>query len=119
MLFFGKTRNGRITLRETLWMHDNARPHTSRASLDLFKQKHVTMVAQSPYSPDLNGCDRWLFKLIKKSVKNVTFANPQEVSEFCRQTFKDIPVERLQQEYEKFFLHVDTVLTFAGDYTVV
>ena len=110
MRHFGRARTGRLTQNEVLWMHDNARPHISKATSDFFQRKKVELVKQSPYSPDVNGCDRWLFKYVKKMSKGISFDSAENVCDFCRQTFKDISKTRLRQEYDKFFSHVENVI---------
>lgn len=66
---FRKDRR-RISPKDLLWIHDNARPHSSVLTSDFFVSKNIKLVKQSPYSPDLNQCDRWLFKHLKKCSKN-------------------------------------------------
>ncbi|QQP40936.1 Hypothetical protein FKW44_015152 [Caligus rogercresseyi] len=45
-------------------MWDNARPHCHRYQ-GVLDRRDVEPVKQSPYSPDLNLCDRFLFRKLK------------------------------------------------------
>ena len=56
-----------IKLSEVVWQMDNARPHTSRATTEFFEQRGIQKLWQSPYSPDYNLCDRFLFSWLKTS----------------------------------------------------
>ncbi|QQP51239.1 Uncharacterized protein FKW44_012534, partial [Caligus rogercresseyi] len=42
-------------------MWDNARPRTTTDTREFLTRRDVEPVKQSPYSPDLNLCDRFLF----------------------------------------------------------
>jgi len=37
-------------LTELLWQHDNARPHTSKETIEFFQHRGVTLIKQSPYT---------------------------------------------------------------------
>ncbi|QQP51990.1 Uncharacterized protein FKW44_003972 [Caligus rogercresseyi] len=42
-------------------MWGNARPHTATDTREFLTRRDVEPVKQSPYSPELNLCDRFLF----------------------------------------------------------
>ena len=67
-----------------LWMHDNARPHAATLTTQFFDGHHLQRVKQSPYSPDLNQCDKWLNKAMKKETKKSVYNDADEVAEACR-----------------------------------
>ena len=56
-----KLRQNPIKLQDVLWQWDNARPHSSRAVSDYLQQCNINTLFQSPYSPDFNMCDRFVF----------------------------------------------------------
>jgi histone-lysine N-methyltransferase SETMAR len=103
-------------LKDLLWMHDNARPHTSAATREFMDRRKVTLVVQSPYSPDLNLCDRWLFKEIKKILKSYSMNSAQDVFAAVLNVFHSIPLERFQQEIKKLEDHCHRVILGHGDY---
>ena len=45
-------------LSELHYQHDNAKPHTSNFTKDYLNKRGVSLIFQSPYSPDFNFCDR-------------------------------------------------------------
>lgn len=51
-------------------LHDNARPHTARATANYLNDHNVRLLKQPPYSPDTNLCDRYIFPRLegKRSV---------------------------------------------------
>ncbi|QQP52570.1 Uncharacterized protein FKW44_004758 [Caligus rogercresseyi] len=51
----------KIRLKDCLLMWDNALPHTATDTREFLTRRDVEPVKQSPYSPDLNLCDRFLF----------------------------------------------------------
>ncbi|QQP50231.1 Uncharacterized protein FKW44_011161, partial [Caligus rogercresseyi] len=55
----------KIRLKDCLLMWDNARPHTATDTREFLTRRDVEPVKQSPYSPDLNLCDRFLFWKLK------------------------------------------------------
>lgn len=103
-------------LKDLLWMHDNARPHTAAATKNFFERRKITLVPQSPYSPDLNLCDRWLFKAIKQKLKTCRMNSPQNVLDAAVKAFQSFPEERFQQELEKLKAHCHNVIAMHGDY---
>ncbi|QQP32449.1 Uncharacterized protein FKW44_024150 [Caligus rogercresseyi] len=46
-------------------MWDNACPHTATDTREFLTQRDVEPVKQAPYLPDLNLCDRFLFRKLK------------------------------------------------------
>ena len=76
---FGFLRSGKTSFRDLLLMWDNAKPHTSRSTKKFLKTSKVGLVNQSPYSPDLNLCDRFLFRKLKSVIKNQLFHGPEDI----------------------------------------
>jgi hypothetical protein len=111
-----KLRGDATCLRELLWQHDNARPHQSATTKDFFKKRQIQMVLQSPYSPDLNQCDRWLFKELKRGLRQCQLSNAQDVLQETLTFFRQIPVERFKSELEKLEQHCHHVIAVGGNY---
>jgi histone-lysine N-methyltransferase SETMAR len=103
-------------LKDLLWMHDNARPHTAAVTKEFLERRKVTLVMQSPYSPDLNLCDRWLFKEIKKNLKNFKMNSSHDVLDAVLNVFRAIPEERFKRELEKLEEHCHQVILANGGY---
>ena len=103
-------------LKDLLWMHDNARPHTSATTTAFFEKRGVQLVKQSPYSPDVNLCDRWLFKELKKNLRRSQFQCAQDVLKACLEVFRNIPKERFRRELENLAAHCTAIMQHYGDY---
>ncbi|QQP49304.1 Transposase, partial [Caligus rogercresseyi] len=52
---------------------DNARPHTATDTREFLTRRDVEPVKQSPYSPSLNLCDRFLFRKLKHLLREDEF----------------------------------------------
>ena len=74
-------RSKPVRLNEVSLQIDNARPHTARLVPDFLQEKNITTIWQSPYSPDLNLCDRFLFLWLKNSLRGMMFNSVEEVEE--------------------------------------
>ena len=74
-------KSQKIVLKDSLFQMDNARPipHHLHSNQDYLAQRGISVVHQSPYSPDLNLCDRFLFREIKQDLKNEYFDGPKGV----------------------------------------
>ena len=59
-------------------MHDNARPHTARLTLETVEQLGLEVLPHLPYSPDLAASDYHLFGLMKKMLAGQKFASDTE-----------------------------------------
>ena len=93
-----KSTNRRFCGARTLLGHMfHMRPKT------FFRSKGVDLPRQSSYSPDLNGCDRWVNKFLKKQLKATTFHELEALLSAARQnsfiSFKNSSPERTLQIY--------------------
>ena len=105
-------------LRDIFLQHDNARPHTSSESQEFLQRRSVRLIYQSPYSPDFNLCDRWLFSALKCQIKKMNFETHDEVKQAATQAFSTIPQERFTTELEKLKIHLNRVIQSGGEYCV-
>ena len=100
-----------------LWlMHDNARPHSAASTRDFLSYRKVKVIKQSPYSPDLNLCDRWIFREHKEHLRKFKFSNQEEVKEETLRWFRSIPKSRFEKEILHLFQHCENVILKEGDY---
>lgn len=111
-------RHGAAKLCELMWQHDNARPHTARETVSFFERRNVQLIKQSPYSPDLNFCDRWVFKVLKKAFRGIKFQNGAEVQAHAVQVLRDIPEDKYLSEMKFLREHCSRILACNGDYVV-
>ena len=45
-------RSSPMRLKELWWQHDNARPHVAATTKSFLERREVTVIKQSPFSPD-------------------------------------------------------------------
>ena len=76
----------------------------------------LQLVKQSPYSPDLNMCYRFLFRKIKSGIKHSSFNGPEDVETAVRRAFDRIPELELMRELEKLKTHCDGIIEQSGVY---
>jgi histone-lysine N-methyltransferase SETMAR len=111
----------RGSLRQALWkkrpgavekipliLHDNARPHTAKHTLDIISDLGWQILPHPPYSPDLSPCDFFLFSHMKNSIRGRRFASTTEIKNHFQQwftsqeeTFYRDGIRALQHRYEK------------------
>jgi hypothetical protein len=111
-------RSNPIHLDEVLWQMDNARPHSCRAVTDFLATRQVEQLWQSPYSPDFNLCDRFLFKWLKEDFSKRSFADHNEVKEAALQWFRQLDEKHLHTEVERLYEHCQKVIDARGAYIV-
>jgi transposase len=64
-----------------LLLHDNARPHTARASIDVLETLKFEVLSHPPYSPDLVPSDSHFFPHLKRDFKGTHFTSDDEVKQ--------------------------------------
>lgn len=95
---------------------DNARPHTAALTQDYLAAYGLRIVPHSPYSPDLNLCDRFLFTRLQESVKLQQLDDPDEVLRAAQRYCRSRPEETLKKEFTKLLEHCRAVVRCGGDY---
>ncbi|UYV69735.1 hypothetical protein LAZ67_7000528, partial [Cordylochernes scorpioides] len=87
-----KFKNGRITLRGklskgVLFLHDNARLHTSCKTVSTIIKLGFEVLEHPAYSPDLAPSDYFLFGLLKKELKGKRFDPDEDVQKVVQDFF--------------------------------
>ena len=72
-------RSHPIKLNEICWQKDNARPHKSRLTTQLFADQGIQTLRQSSHDPDLNLCDRFSFDWLKRELRKEIFSDHEGV----------------------------------------
>ena len=109
-------RSHPIHLNQLLWQMDNARPHSARATQAYLQQRQVRTVWQSPYSPDLNLCDRFLFSWLKNDLSDQRFQNHEDLEKAALRALRNMSEEALVNQVEKLLAHCQSVIDHGGDY---
>ena len=108
--------NLKFKLDRSFFQMDNARPHTAKITQRYFDQRGIELVKQSPYSPDLNLCDRFLFRAIKVDLNNQAFSGPKEVEIAVKRSIRGMSENALCKELQKLYDHCKMVIELGGDY---
>lgn len=95
---------------------DNARPHTSRATLDKLAELKLTKLPQPPYSPDLSPSDFYLFGYLKSRLAGSTFPNTEALLARLREIFASIEQKVLDSVYEEWKIRLSRVIELGGEY---
>jgi transposase len=64
-----------------LLLHDNARPHTARATIDALETLKFEVLPHPPYSPDLAPSNFHFFPHLKRDLKGTHFTSDDEVKQ--------------------------------------
>ena len=113
---FQNLKNHKIALKDTHLQMDNARPHSATLTQDYLKQRNISIVRQSPYSPDLNLCDRFLFRTIKQDLNKKDFDGPEDVNRAIQRCIRLISENTLMDQLGKLRDHCHLVIEANGDY---
>ena len=102
--------------RDLLWQMDNARPHTSRLTQDYVTKIGFSLVKQSPYSPDMNLRNRYLFRILKQDLKQEALGSASEVQKAVQRCFRRLSENTLADQLLKLRDHCGHVVSSGGDY---
>ena len=73
----------------------------------------LRLVNQTPYSPALNLCDRFLFTRLKEVVRPLQYDSKDEVVKAAQHCLRSLPEDYLIHE---FLGHCKAVIRSGGDY---
>ena len=90
-----------------LLLHDNARPHTARATIDAL---------ETPYSPDLESSDFHFFPHLKRDLKGTHFTSDDEVKQAVTSCIKHRTPEFFIDGMRKLVLSLEKCIERQGDY---
>ncbi|QQP37556.1 Uncharacterized protein FKW44_017853, partial [Caligus rogercresseyi] len=103
-----RPEKGQIWLKDCLLMRVNARSHTATDTREFLARRDVEPVKQSPYSPDLNLCDRFLFWKTVWGHEEATLA--------IQRAMRSVSEDVLYDQLKKLRGHCHDVIAVGGDY---
>lgn len=109
-------RHSPIHLKDLLWQMDNARPHMAQVVKNYLSERQVTTLWQSPYSPDFNLCDRFLFAWLKTDLRKQSYNSHEEVLQAASRIVRSIPEDKLKKAVDELLTHCQEVIDAKGDY---
>jgi histone-lysine N-methyltransferase SETMAR len=71
---------------------DNAKPHTSKMSIEEIEELGFILMPQPPYSLDLAPCDFFLFGYLKQHMEGKHFTREDQVITAVREVLAKIPL---------------------------
>jgi transposase len=83
---------GRLTTVVIL-QHDNARPHTARATVATITDLHFDTLPHPPYSPDLAPSDHHMFGPLKEAMGGKKFRSDEELHQAVHEWLRTRPQE--------------------------
>ncbi|UYV76643.1 hypothetical protein LAZ67_14001559, partial [Cordylochernes scorpioides] len=83
-------RRGKLS-KGVLFLHDNARPHTSCKTVSTIIKLGFEVLEHPAYSPDLAPSDYFLFGLLKKELKGKQFDSSEDVQKVVQDFFHTLP----------------------------
>ncbi|UYV67446.1 hypothetical protein LAZ67_5000627 [Cordylochernes scorpioides] len=85
-----KKRRGKLS-KGILFLHDNARPHTSCKTVSTIIKLGFEVLYNPAYSPDLALYGYFLFGLLKKELKGKRFDSDEDVQKVVQDFFHTLP----------------------------
>ena len=113
---FRRLHSAPIHLNQLYLQHDNARPHVSRETSSFLERRGVSLVKQSPYSPDMNICDRWLNSKLEDSIRKGHFDDADSVATAALLYMRSIPEEEYFEQVRKLERHCQRIIDANGSY---
>jgi len=99
-----------------LLLHDNARPHTARATNDALETLKFEVLSHLPYSPDLAPSDFHFFPHLKRDLKGIHFTSDDEVKQAVTLWIKQRTPEFFIDGMCKLVLRWEKCIEQHGDY---
>jgi hypothetical protein len=102
--------------KNSVLIHDNARPHVSRHTTEFMTSKLLETLPQPAYSPDYNLLDRWMFSLLEKERVLVNFDNEDNLREFLQTTLTGLPKSDFAIQRDRLVKDLYAIADKHGDY---
>lgn len=107
-----------VNRKTPLLLHDNARPHTAKMTLQKLKDLGYETLPHPPYSPDIAPTDYHFFRSLANFIEGKSFTNQDEVENALTNfinsrspTFYKSGIEKLVDRWRK-------VIEVDGDYFI-
>lgn len=100
----------------TLLHHDNARPHTSHATVNAIDSLNFDVLVHPPYSPDLAPCDFYMFPLLKRHLKGQKFTSNMAVKRAVDNWIKSRDADFYVHGFRKWVERWERCVERGGDY---
>ena len=103
--------------REKFVIHaDNAKPHTSKKTVEFFEENKIKKAIHPSYSPDVAPTDFFQLGYIKGRLQGMKFEEPDELFSTIIEIANSIPPDILHQAYREWLTRLDQVCAKNGAY---
>ncbi|QQP55784.1 Uncharacterized protein FKW44_000230, partial [Caligus rogercresseyi] len=113
---FLSLKKDKIRLKDCPPHVGHARPHTATDTREFLTRRNVEPVKPSPYSPDLNLCDRFLFQKLKHLLREDEFGGHEEATLAFQRAMRRVSEDKLYDQLRKLRGHCHDVIAVGEDY---
>lgn len=106
----------RGSLAPIILQHDNARPHTSRATEEAVRNLKFEPIPHPPYSPDLAPCDFYFFPQLKRDLKGNHYTSDDEMKAAVQSWIREKSEEFFSDGMKKLVTRWEKCVSFNGNY---
>jgi histone-lysine N-methyltransferase SETMAR len=112
-----RNRHGLLS-QGALLLHDNARPHIARTTVNLLNTWHWEILPHSPCGPDLAPSDFPMFPKSKKHLRGLRFRTDEDVQhEVTKRWLRLQDASFYHQDFDSLICRYDKCLNRYGNYT--
>jgi histone-lysine N-methyltransferase SETMAR len=110
-----RKRPGKLS-KIPLLLHDNARPHTAKRTMETIETLGWQLLLHPAYSPDLAPCDFYLFPRMKEYLRGNHFQSIQELKSAVQKWIQSLDVAFYTRGMEKLVDRYEKCIEVNGDY---
>lgn len=99
-----------------IFLHDNARPHTSNQTKQMLTNLDWEVLPHPPYSPDIAPSDYHLFRSLKSWLKGKKFDSVEEVREGIQEFFNSKDEAFYARGINNLIDRWEQIVAFDGEY---
>lgn len=111
-----KNKRPGLLTRGVILLHDNARPHTARLTVEAVDNLGLEVLPHPPYSPDLAPSDYHLFGPMKKMLGGLRFTSDLEAQTVVREWLAQQSASFFAEGIQKLVPRWDKCLNVHGGY---
>jgi len=105
-----------IDTRMIKFLHDNARPHVSKITLERIEELDWEVLPHPPYSPDIAPSDYHLFRSMEHLLREKIFQNLDEINNWVANFFKSQPAEFFEKGIHSLRGRWRQIIDTGGEY---
>jgi histone-lysine N-methyltransferase SETMAR len=111
-----RTKRRGLLSKTVLLLHDNARPHTARITVETINHMGFEVLERPAYSPDLAPSDYHLFGPLKNALRGRRFSTDEEVRKAVHKWLRDQPETFFVEGIRKLVDRWTKCIEKEGDY---